>query len=72
VDSLTIHNYLTDRGLSVPGARTTGDNVNALSEETPRLILRCQLMLLRYGVFIAQSQEGTRKICASQLDGHDF
>jgi IS5 family transposase len=47
VDSLTIHNYLTDAGLSLPGARTIGDNVNALSEETLGLILRCQLQLVQ-------------------------
>ena len=47
VDSLTIHNYLMDTGLSLPGARTTGDNVNALSEKTLGLILRCQLQLVQ-------------------------
>jgi len=47
VDSLTIHNYLTAAGLSLPGARTIGDNVNALSEETLGLILRCQLQLVQ-------------------------
>jgi len=44
-DSLSVHSYLLDRRLPVPGARTIGDNVNALSEETLGLILRCQLQL---------------------------
>ena len=38
MDSLTIHHCLTDLGLSLPGARTIGDNVNALSEETKRAV----------------------------------
>ena len=47
VDSLALHGYLTDRGLCLPGARTIGDNVNALSEDTLGLILRCQLQLVQ-------------------------
>ena len=58
VDSLTIHNYLTDRGLSLPGARTIGDNVNALSEETLGLILRCQLQLVQ-----AEGLDGFDTLC---------
>lgn len=44
-DSLSVHSYLMDRGLALPGARTIGDNVNAVGPETLGLILRCQLQL---------------------------
>ncbi len=46
-DSLTIYRYLGQRGLRMPGVRTIGDNVNAVSAETRRFILQCQLQMAR-------------------------
>lgn len=45
LDSLSLHGFLLSRGLRMPGLRTIGDNVNLLSGETLRLILRCQIQL---------------------------
>lgn len=46
-DSLTIYRYLGQRGLRMPGVRTIGDNINALSTETRRFILQCQLQVAK-------------------------
>jgi hypothetical protein len=45
LDSLSLHAFLQDRGLRLPGLRTIGDNVNLVGAETRGLILRCQLQL---------------------------
>ena len=45
LDSMSVHGFLVEQGLRMPGLRTIGDNVNLVSEETLQLILRCQLQL---------------------------
>ena len=47
LDSLTIYRYLAQRGLKMPGMRTIGDNINAVSADTRRFILQCQLQMAK-------------------------
>ena len=42
LDSLSVHDYLMDKGISMPGLRTIGDNVNALGPNTLWMIMSCQ------------------------------
>jgi hypothetical protein len=44
-DSRALEAYLFRRGLALPGRRTIGDNLNALSQATLELILDCQIGL---------------------------
>jgi hypothetical protein len=44
-DSRTLEAFLAQRGLRMPGARTIGDNVNAVSNATRELILDCQIAM---------------------------
>jgi len=42
LDSLSVYRFLGEKGINMPGLRTIGDNVNAISWETRRYILQCQ------------------------------
>ena len=44
-DSRTLEAFLAQRNLRVPGLRTIGDNLNAVSNDTRELILDCQVAL---------------------------
>jgi len=46
-DSLALASYLEQRSLRMPGVRTIGDNVNAISSETRARILQRQLADIR-------------------------
>jgi hypothetical protein len=46
LDSLSVYHFLSEKGIVMPGMRTIGDNVNAISAETRRLILQCQMQLV--------------------------
>jgi IS5 family transposase len=45
LDSLSVYRFLAGKGIAMPGLRTIGDNVNAVSTETRRRILQCQMTL---------------------------
>ena len=47
LDSRTVEGFLLMRGLPMPGLRTIGDNVNAISEGTRAYILKCQIAEIR-------------------------
>lgn len=47
-DSLTVYEYLWERGVKMPGLRTIGDNVNSISADTRRYILECQSQLAKH------------------------
>ena len=45
LDSLSVYQFLGEKGIKMPGPRTIGDNVNAISLDTRRYILQCQAQL---------------------------
>ena len=44
-DSRTLEAFLAQRGMRMPGLRTIGDNINAVSNRTRELILDCQIAM---------------------------
>jgi len=58
LDSLSVYRFLSEKGLRMPGLRTIGDNVNAISLDTRRYILQCQTKLA-----IAEELEDFREVC---------
>lgn len=64
--SMSVHGFLVEHGLRMPGLRPIGDNVTLVREETLQLILRCQLQLaLAKGLDQFQKICGDRKSCAA-------
>ena len=47
MDSMTIYSFLAQHNVKMPGHRTIGDNVNAISADTRRFIMECQLAVIQ-------------------------
>jgi len=58
LDSLSVYQFLGQKGIKMPGLRTIGDNVNAISLETRRYILQCQAALA-----ITEELDDFREVC---------
>jgi len=58
LDSLSVCQFLGEKGIKMPGVRTIGDNVNAISLDTRRHILQCQAQLA-----IAEELDDFLEVC---------
>jgi hypothetical protein len=58
LDSLSVYRFLGEKAMKMPGLRTIGDNVNAVSLDTRRHILQCQAQLV-----LSEELDDLREVC---------